>query len=143
MIRIKKQNVLYDAGNVFKMSFRCLLDIIAKRYIQKRNQKSMMERRLKQRAKIEHRAKIVNNFQLLTIFGKMLHHRCLGRFQIGSGQYIFEVYFIWGTKKVVACCIRQVVVLYSNDYMVTGLGRLSIGHLRRVVILQRWSCKQV
>ena len=44
------------------MSFRCLLDIIAKRRIQKCNQKSMMEHRLKQRAKTEHRAKIVNNF---------------------------------------------------------------------------------
>ena len=34
--------------------------------------------------------------------------------------------------------VRQMVVLYSNDYMATGLGGLSIGRLRRVVVLQSY-----
>ena len=42
--------------------------------------------------------------------------------------------FIWGTKEVVAGCIRQVVVLYSNDCMGNGLGGLSIGCLIEVVV---------
>ena len=44
-----------------------------------------------------------------------------------------QVFFIWGAKKLVADCVRQVVVLYSNDCMGNGLGRLSIGCLRQVV----------
>ena len=40
-------------------------------------------------------------------------------------------------------CVRQVVVLYSNDYMGTGLGRLSLGCLRRVAASQMWLYKQV
>ena len=43
-------------------------------------------------------------------------------------------FFIWGTKKVVAGRIKQVVVLYSNDCMGTGFGRLSIGRLTEVVV---------
>ena len=41
---------------------------------------------------------------------------------------------VWETKKVVAGCIRQVVVIYSNDCIRICLGGLSIGHLRQVVI---------
>ena len=44
-------------------------------------------------------------------------------------------FFIWGTKKVVAGRVRQVVVLYSNGCLGIGLGRLRTGCLRRVVIL--------
>ena len=36
---------------------------------------------------------------------------------------------------MVAGPVRQVVVLYSNDCMVIGLGGFSIGRLRRVVVL--------
>ena len=46
-----------------------------------------------------------------------------------------RVFFIWGTKKVVAGRVRQVVVLYSNNCMGVCLGGLSIGRLRRVVAL--------
>ena len=38
-------------------------------------------------------------------------------------------FFLLGTKNVVAGHMRQVVVLYSNNCMRTGLGGLSIGHL--------------
>ena len=44
---------------------------------------------------------------------------------------------------MVAGCIRQVVILYSNDCMGIGLGGLSIGCLRRVVILQMLSFERV
>ena len=44
-------------------------------------------------------------------------------------------FFILGVKEVVAGRVRQVVVLYSNNSMGIGLGGLSIGHLRGVVIL--------
>ena len=37
-------------------------------------------------------------------------------------------------KKVVACRVKQVVVLYSNDCMGIRLGELSIARLRRVVV---------
>ena len=40
-----------------------------------------------------------------------------------------------GAKKVVAGCVRQVVILYSNNCMRIGLGGLSIGCLRQVVVL--------
>ena len=53
------------------------------------------------------------------------------------------LFFIWETKKVVAGCVRQVVILYSNDCSRICLGRLSIGCLRRVVVLQWWSFEQV
>ena len=36
---------------------------------------------------------------------------------------------------MVAGRIRQVIVLYSNDCMGICLGKLSIGRLRRVVVL--------
>ena len=51
-------------------------------------------------------------------------------------------FFIWETK-VVAGRFRQVVVLPSNDCMGIRLGGLSIGRLRRVVVLWRWSLEQV
>ena len=49
---------------------------------------------------------------------------CSGCFR----QFFFS---IWGTKKVITCPARQVVVLYSNDCMRISLCRLSIGHLRQ------------
>ena len=55
-----------------------------------------------------------------------------------------QVLFSFGRqKKVVAGRVRQVVVLYSNDCMGICLGGLSIGRLRRVVVLQRWSFEEV
>ena len=59
-----------------------------------------------------------------------------------SGSYR-QIFFHLGDKKVVACCLRQVVVLYSNDCMGIGLGGISIGCLRRVVIWQTWSYKLI
>ena len=47
--------------------------------------------------------------------------------------------FIWETKKVVAGCVKQVVVLYSNDCVGIRLGGLSLGRLRQVVVLQKLS----
>ena len=40
-------------------------------------------------------------------------------------------------NKVNAGSVRQVVILYSNDFMEIGLGELSIGGLRQVVVLWR------
>ena len=50
-----------------------------------------------------------------------------------------RLFFIWETKKVVAGHVKQLIVLHSNDCMGICLGGLSIGRLRQVVILQRWS----
>ena len=50
-----------------------------------------------------------------------------------------RLFFIWETKKVVAGCVKQVVVLYSNDCIGIHLGGLSLGHLRQVVVLQKLS----
>ena len=50
-----------------------------------------------------------------------------------------RLFFIWETKKVVAGRVKQVVVLYSNDCMEIRWGGLSIGRLRRLAVLQRWS----
>ena len=55
----------------------------------------------------------------------------------------FRGYFRQAFKKVVAGCIRQVVVLHSNNCMGICMGGLSIGCLRQVVILQRWLFEQV
>ena len=44
---------------------------------------------------------------------------------------------------MVAGRVQQVVVLYSNDCMGIRWGRLSIGRLRRKVVLQRMSSEQV
>ena len=38
-----------------------------------------------------------------------------------------QVFFIWETKKVIADCVRQVVVLYNNNCVGICLGGLSIG----------------
>ena len=55
-----------------------------------------------------------------------------------------QVLFSFGRqKKVVAGRVRQVVVLYSNDCMGICWGGLSIGRLRRVVVLWRWLFEQV
>ena len=40
-----------------------------------------------------------------------------------------RLFFIWETKKVVAGCVKQVVVLYSNNCMGICWGGLSISHL--------------
>ena len=50
-----------------------------------------------------------------------------------------RLFFIWETKKVVAGCVKQVVVLYSNDCMGIRLGGLNLGLLRQVVVLQKLS----
>ena len=52
------------------------------------------------------------------------------------GRFFF--FLIWETKKRVAGCIRQVIILYSNYCMGICLGRLNIGHLRQVVVVYRW-----
>ena len=44
---------------------------------------------------------------------------------------------------MVAGRVRQVVVLYSNDCAEICLGGLSIGRLRRMFVLLRWSFEQV
>ena len=44
---------------------------------------------------------------------------------------------------MVAGRVKQVVVLCSNDCIEICWGRLNIGRLRRVVVLQRWSSEQV
>ena len=52
-------------------------------------------------------------------------------------------FFLLGDKKVVAGHVKQVVALYSNSCTGIRLGKLSIGHLRQVVVLQRWLSEQV
>ena len=42
-------------------------------------------------------------------------------------------FFIWGTENVVTVCVRQVVILYSNDCMGIGLGVVST-----LVVLGDW-----
>ena len=54
-----------------------------------------------------------------------------------------RLFFIWETKKVIAGCVEKVVILYGNDCIGIGLGGLSIGPLRRVVVLQRWLSEHV
>ena len=49
--------------------------------------------------------------------------------------YFRQIFFILGTKKVVTGCVRQLVVLYSNDCMGIGLGGFSTGCLKWVVVL--------
>ena len=53
---------------------------------------------------------------------------CNGFFQAGF-------FFIWETKQLVAGRLRQFLILYSNNFMGIGFGRLSIGSLRQVVVL--------
>ena len=52
--------------------------------------------------------------------------------KVFSGSFR-QAFFIWKTKRVVAGHIKQVVVLYCNDFMGICLDRLSIGYLRQVV----------
>ena len=54
-----------------------------------------------------------------------------------------QTFFIWETMKVVAGCVRLVIILHSNNCTGICLGELYIGHLRQVVILQGWSFEQV
>ena len=61
-------------------------------------------------------------------------------------QWLFQTGFFFSfgrQKKVVTGCIRQKVVLYSNNCTGICLGGLSIGRLIQVVILQRWLFEQV
>ena len=44
---------------------------------------------------------------------------------------------------MVAGRVKQVPALYSNNCMGIRLGDVSIGSLRRVVVLQRWSSEHV
>ena len=49
---------------------------------------------------------------------------------------VFDRFFhILGTKKVVACRVRQGFVLYSNGCIAIGLGGPGIGRRRRVGVL--------
>ena len=52
----------------------------------------------------------------------------LGWVKFYSGCFS-QAFFIWETKKVVAGRVRQVVVLYSNDFMGICFGGLSICRL--------------
>ena len=54
-----------------------------------------------------------------------------------------QVFFHLRDKKVVAGRVKQVDVLYSSNCMGTGLCGRSMSCLRRVVVLQKWSYKQV
>ena len=54
-----------------------------------------------------------------------------------------QAFFHLGDKKVIAGCVEKVVILNSNDCIGIGLGGLSIGPLRRVVVLQRWLSEHV
>ena len=61
--------------------------------------------------------------RLLPTLGKVLFRR------------FYTGFFHLETKKVVAGQVRQVVFLYSNGCMKICLGGLSIGRVRRVVVL--------
>ena len=43
-----------------------------------------------------------------------------------------DSFFIWGTKKVIACCFRQKVNLHRKDFMGIGLSRLNMA------LLEKW-----
>ena len=60
-------------------------------------------------------------------------------------QWLFLAGFFFhlGNKKVVAGRVRQVIILHSNNCREIGLGGLSLGRLRRMVVLQRWLYQQV
>ena len=47
-----------------------------------------------------------------------------------------QILFSFKGKKVIACCFRQKVNLHRKDLMGIGLGRLNIGSLGKVAILQ-------
>ena len=66
--------------------------------------------------------------RLLPTLGKVLN------------RSFYAGFFHLETKKEVAGCVRQVVVLHSDDCVEICLGRLSIGRLRRVVVLNRLYC---
>ena len=75
-------------------------------------------------------------------------HCSLCLFHISSLDKVFsgcfrQAFSHLGDKKVVAGRVRQVVVLPSNDCTGIWLRELSIGCLRRVVVVQRWSFEQV
>ena len=69
-------------------------------------------------------------------------------FRISSLDKVFsgcfrQVLFHLEDKKVVTGRIRQVVILHSKDCMGICLGGPSIGRLKQVVVLQRWSFDHV
>ena len=67
-----------------------------------------------------------------------MHRLALCLFLISSlGKVVVldMFFYIWETKIVVAGRVRQVVILYSNDFIGICLGSFSIGHLRQVVVL--------
>ena len=68
-----------------------------------------------------------------------LSHVFLDKVFSGSRQAFFHL----GDKKVVTGHFRQVVVLHSNDCMAIWLAGHSIGCLRQVAVLHRWSFEQV
>ena len=100
----------------------------------------------KQMPKVELFGKILNGFYLLTFFAKKPYHKCLTVFQKRlwclymlpfcflhwlkscSGSFI-QAFFIWETNK------WSLVELDSNDCIGICLGGLSIGLLRRLVVL--------
>ena len=59
-------------------------------------------------------------------------------------QWLFLTGFFFhlGDKKVIAGRV-QVIILHSNNCREIGLGGLSLGRLRRMVVLQRWLYQQV
>ena len=94
----------------------------------------------------EKRNKLLHNFLKSYIILKILLCFCFLFFRwvmFCSGCFRQVFFFIWETKKVVAGRVRQLVVLYSNNCMGICFGGLSIGRLRQVVVLQRWSFEQV
>ena len=57
---------------------------------------------------------------------------------------VLDRLFLFGRqKKVVSGHVKQVVILYSNNCVEIRLGGLSIGCLRRMVVLQRWLSEHV
>ena len=75
-------------------------------------------------------------------------HCFLCLFRISSLNKVFSgcfrhAFFHFEDKKVVTSHVRQVVVLHSNDCTGICLDGLSIGRVRQVVVLQRWTFEQV
>ena len=54
-----------------------------------------------------------------------------------------QVFFHLGNKNSDRWLLKQLIVLCSNGSMGIDLGKLRIGRLRRVGVLERWSFEQV
>ena len=132
MIRIKTQKVLHNLGNIFKMNtFLTVLPRAAFRTQSKVYGGTFF-------------AKIVNDFQLLTLFAKKAHHKC---YCVGCKEkrsycedivkkfcsYCFrQACFHLGVRKS-GCWSRQIVMIeweFAWAYSV-------------LVVWQRWSFEQV